>query len=169
MLRQRMIPKISESFIEKKSRISPHSIFKMNFDGCSKGNPGISGAGATISKNGNEIWSESLFVGEKFTNNYAEYSGLILGLQRAIDFDINHLMVEGDSLLVINQLKGVYKCESPNIIELYHQAKELSSSFEYIEFSHILRNKNKRADELANNAIKKFIYNKVLHESDTKY
>ena len=53
--------------------------FVMCFDGCSKGNPGPAGAGAVIYNNDEEIWSASLYLGKKETNNCAEYQGLILG------------------------------------------------------------------------------------------
>jgi len=127
--------------------------FRLNFDGCSKGNPGLAGAGAVIYKFDKEYWTNYFFVGEKFTNNHAEYAGLILGLQQAKEFGIKYLKVEGDSLLVINQMKGLYKCRSENLFELYNKAKELEEHFEKIEYVHVLRNKNKRADELSNCAI----------------
>jgi ribonuclease HI len=60
--------------------------YKLFFDGCSKGNPGLAGAGAVIYNNDQEIWSDSFFVGDKITNNYAEYSGLILGLLHLFSF-----------------------------------------------------------------------------------
>lgn len=127
--------------------------YRMNFDGCSKGNPGLCGAGAVIYHNDNEIWTQSFFVGENATNNRAEYAGLILGLQQAVEYGIKSLHVQGDSQLVINQMKGLYKCSSPNLIELYERAKELESKFEKVYYEHVLRNLNKRADELSNIAI----------------
>jgi ribonuclease HI len=130
--------------------------FRLNFDGCSKGNPGLAGSGAVIYKFDKEYWTNYFFVGEKFTNNHAEYAGLILGLQQAKEFGIKYLKVEGDSLLVINQMKGLYKCRSENLFELYNKAKELEEHFEKIEYVHVLRNKNKRADELSNCAIDDF-------------
>jgi ribonuclease HI len=63
----------------------------LRFDGCSKGNPGPSGAGAVIYQNNNEIWGKSAFVGLKSTNNEAEYMGLIIGLQEASNMKIKHL------------------------------------------------------------------------------
>jgi len=134
--------------------------FRLNFDGCSKGNPGLAGAGAVIYKFDKEYWTNYLFVGEKFTNNHAEYAGLILGLQQAKEFGIKYLKVEGDSLLVINQMKGLYKCRSENLFELYNKAKELEEHFEKIEYVHVLRNKNKRADELSNCAIDDYLLTK---------
>ena len=109
--------------------------YRMNFDGCSKGNPGLSGAGAVIYKNNQEIWSQSFFVGKRETNNRAEYAGLILGLQEAVNMGITCLHVQGDSQLVINQMKGVYQCNSPNLVECYELAKDLVSKFEKIEFT----------------------------------
>jgi len=127
--------------------------YRMNFDGCSKGNPGLCGAGAVIYHNDAEIWSQSFFVGENATNNRAEYAGLILGLQQAVELNIKNLHVQGDSQLVINHMKGLYQCNSPNLLELYKRAKELEGKFDKIHYEHILRHLNKRADHLSNVAI----------------
>jgi len=127
--------------------------YRMNFDGCSKGNPGLCGAGAVIYHNETEIWSHSFFVGENATNNRAEYAGLILGLQQAAEYGIKNLHVQGDSQLVINQMKGIYQCASPNLVSLYERAKELENNFEKIKYEHVLRHLNKRADYLSNVAI----------------
>jgi ribonuclease HI len=67
-------------------------------------------------------------------------TGLIFGLQQALDMNIKTLTVKGDSQLVINQMTGKYKCNSDNIIELYKKAKELEKEFEKIYFVHVLRN-----------------------------
>jgi len=95
----------------------------------------------------------------KFTNNHAEYAGLILGLQQAKAMGIKILRVEGDSQLVINQMLGIciYKCKSLNLIELYDNAKDLESSFKKVYYNHIYRTENKRADELSNIAVKKYL------------
>jgi ribonuclease HI len=134
--------------------------YKLQFDGCSKNNPGLAGAGAVIYKNGKEIWADHLFVGTNNTNNYAEYSGLIFGLEKAIELNIKALYIEGDSLLVINQMTGKYKCNSPNLIEIHKKTKELIPNFHDIMFVHIFRNKNVRADELSNNAIIEYLKTK---------
>lgn len=138
--------------------IYPEFEYKLKFDGCSKGNPGLGGAGAVIYYKGNEIWSSDFFVGKNVTNNYAEYSGLIFGLIQAKDLWISQILVEGDSLLVINQMKGLYKCKSENLQELHNKAKELLDEFKIIEFRHIYRSENERADELSNIAINKFLH-----------
>ena len=152
-----MFPKIKIPFKNEEAKVFPEPNYTMNFDGCSKGNPGLAGVGAVIYCLDDEIWSGSLFLGKNATNNQSEYTGLIFGLQQAIDMKIKTLTVKGDSQLVINQMTGKYKCNSDNIIELYKKAKELEKEFEKIYFVHVLRNLNRRADELSNEAIKDYI------------
>ena len=125
--------------------------FKMNFDGCSKGNPGNSGAGAVIYNNlNNEIWNNSVYVGDNTTNNVAEYLGCILGLEQCVNLEIKNLIIEGDSQLIIKQLLGEYKVKSETMIPLYEKATTLLKFFDNIEIKHIYRKFNKRADELSN-------------------
>jgi len=136
----------------------PYNIcYHMNFDGCSKGNPGVGGAGAVIyNEIENEIWSGSLLVGEKVTNNYSEYMGLIIGLEKAVELNIGNLIVYGDSQLVISQMKGTYKCKSDNLIDLHKKATKLASQIGSIQYFHVLREYNKRADYLSNIPIKEY-------------
>jgi len=141
------------AIVKKDTRVFPKSEYLLQFDGCSKGNPGVSGAGAVIYNYEKEIWGKSFFVGYKNTNNEAEYNGLIIGLIEAENMGIKHLNVEGDSLLVIKQMTDEYKVKSNKLVPLYDEAKKLSNSFETITFSHIYRNNNKRADELSNLAL----------------
>ncbi len=154
-----MLPQIKNKLLIKQpeAKIFPEIEYRMQFDGCSKKNPGLAGAGAVIYKYEKEIWSNHLFVSTSATNNYAEYAGLILGLEKAIELNIKVLRVEGDSLLVINQMIGKYKCNSQNLIEQYNKAKELIKQFDSINLVHIFRNKNARADELSNNAVNEYI------------
>lgn len=133
--------------------------YTMYFDGCSKGNPGPGGAGAVIydqnqeKEEQKEIVALTEWVGVKVTNNYAEYSGLRAGLRSALELGIKELLVCGDSLLVIKQISGQYKVKSPNLLQIYEECKELSNQFEQIEFRHVYRDSNKRADKLSNDAL----------------
>jgi ribonuclease HI len=127
--------------------------YTLFFDGCSKGNPGRAGAGAVLYKNQVEVYADSLFVGEKETNNVAEYNGLLLGLREAVSRGVKKLAVKGDSLLIIKQLNGEYKVNSPAMKPLYEEAKALSSFFDRVTFEHVYRTDNKRADALANMGI----------------
>jgi len=133
--------------------MTSHTLF---FDGCCKGNPGPGGAGAVLyDAKGNEIWTQSVYVGEKTTNNIAEYTGLVIGLQEARKRETTNLFVKGDSLLVIKQMRGEYKVNSENIKGLFLQAKELEKQFTNITFSHVYRKDNSRADELSNQGLVK--------------
>jgi len=128
-------------------------LYILYFDGCSKGNPGHSGAGAVLYKDKEEIWANSLYVGAKKTNNVAEYTGLLIGLRKAVEMGITCLLVRGDSQLVIRQMRGEYKVQSINILSLYKEAKTLSKMIENIQFEHVYRDKNTRADALSNEGI----------------
>ena len=128
------------------------SKYILRFDGASKGNPGKSGCGAVIYLNNNEIWNGVKYTGVQ-TNNYAEYYGMIIGLEEAVKKGIKEISVEGDSMLVIKQMLGHYRVKSDNLKELFKKSKELQLNFDSINFKHIYRNKNSRADELANKSL----------------
>ena len=127
--------------------------YTMHFDGCSKGNPGVAGAGAVIYKNDIEIWSNSKYVGDKETNNVAEYTGILIGMNAALDQNIKNIHVKGDSQLVIKQMRGEYKVKSANLLQLFNQAKRLELNFEKITYEHVYRSDNKRADVLSNDGL----------------
>ena len=168
-----ILPKIKltkSSSDEKFAKIYPEVEYKLQFDGCSKANPGIAGAGAVIYKFSEEISAKIQFVGNNETNNVAEYTGLIIGLKEAINLNIKAIRVEGDSMLVIKQMKGEYKVKSANLINLYNEAKLLEKEFEFISFNHIYRENNKRADELSNIAIsKEHMDEKMYYDEDDEY
>ena len=129
--------------------------YKMYFDGCSKGNPGRSGAGAVLYENDKEIWSNKKFVSDSATNNVAEYNGLILALQELAKRNLPKVSVYGDSSLIIQQIKGLSKTRAKTLRPLYDRAIHIKKQIKYpIEFIHVLRNYNKRADKLANDAVK---------------
>ena len=129
--------------------------FVLYFDGCSKANPGPAGCGAILYKNDCEFAFVSEYLGRQ-TNNYAEYMALIKGFELAISHgaDCESLLVRGDSMLVINQMKGIWKVKNTSIHPLHLQAKQLQFKIPRgVTFEHIYRNLNTRADELANSAL----------------
>jgi len=141
-------------------------IHLMQFDGGSRGNPGAGGSGVVIYKVKEisetyldatdlvEIWYGCFYLGATgITNNVAEYLGLIHGLKQCLQMKINHLIVEGDSQLVIRQVEGLYKIKNPELLKLHTEAVELSKGFEKIHFLYVPRAFNSRADELANMAL----------------
>lgn len=134
------------------AKVGPLTVcdFELYFDGCSKGNPGKGGAGAVIYHNQEEIWANYAFLGDNVTNNYAEYQGLIMGLNAALNLNIKNLTVYGDSKLVINQLNGAFQVKAGNLIECYNNAALIKNKLNYVTFKHVYRTENKRADKLAN-------------------
>lgn len=122
------------------------------FDGCSKGNPGEAGCGAVIYRNGQEVWSSSKYLGKR-TNNQAEYAGLIMGLKECVNLKLAAVKVQGDSLLIINQMNLKYMVHSELLVPLNQMAKYLTSQIPMIQYEHVYRKDNKRADELANIAL----------------
>lgn len=147
------LPSIKSS-TKKEAKIYPSTEFVLYFDGCSKCNPGEAGIGAVIYKNGQEYWSDSKYLGSNKTNNEAEYSALIFGLRTARDLGIKCISVCGDSLLVINQINKIYKVKNPILLDLYDEVIRLTTNFTYIDFNHVYRKDNKRADELSNIGLK---------------
>ncbi len=129
--------------------------YLLQFDGGSRGNPGESGAGAVIFRNGKVIAQTHQYLGPNKTNNQAEYRGLIIGLQLAKELGINqHLTIRGDSKLVISQVAGKWKINNENLKELCQMAITLLRNLEITyKLEHVCREGNKIADSLANKAI----------------
>jgi len=121
-------------------------------DGASRGNPGPASVGASLVQDGAEIATVSEAIGMQ-TNNYAEYSALIAGLQKASELKLQELVVKADSELMIKQLRGEYKVKNANIKPLFMKVIELAKNFKTITYTHVRREQNKRADQLANLAL----------------
>ncbi|KAL7482776.1 hypothetical protein ACHAW6_008444 [Cyclotella cf. meneghiniana] len=153
----------------------------IHFDGGSRGNPGVAGAGAEVKITSNEKQTTYFireYCGDRHTNNFAEYSGLIAGLTQAkmciedivatnddsksslLSF---HLNIYGDSNLVVQQMNGSWQCKNDNIKPLYSKALKMANYFKndvaglgvkcLLSFHHVYRDQNKVADELANEAM----------------
>ena len=130
-------------------------------DGASKGNPGPSGVGIVICNNGRTIKNISSYIGNT-TNNVAEYTALIYGLEEALIQKVEVVKVNTDSQLLYRQIKRIYKVKNHNIIGLYNQVLHLILAFKEVSFSNIPREKNRGADKLATQAIKQQLKKKVL-------
>ncbi|KAK7316411.1 hypothetical protein VNO77_35429 [Canavalia gladiata] len=125
----------------------------LEFDGASKGNPGPAGAGAILrAEDGSKVYRLREGVGTQ-TNNVAEYRGLILGLKQALKKGYKHIRVQGDSLLVCNQIQGLWKIKNQNMAHLCNEAKELKDKFLSFKINHVLREYNSEADVQANLAV----------------
>lgn len=134
--------------------IDPARTYLLRFDGGSRGNPGLAGAGMVLyDDQGQEIWCGWKFHDGAATNNLAEYLGLLCGLKCAKSFGIEKLIVEGDSQLIVRQLTGKYQCREESLKKFFTAARDIAHNFEYFEIRHIPRAENKRADWLANHAM----------------
>jgi ribonuclease HI len=125
-------------------------------DGASRGNPGPSSAGAVLYDASSNVEAASLsrYLGEG-TNNQAEYQALILGLEEASRLGARKVSIFADSQLLVRQLCGQYRVKNPQIQSLFGQVIRLLNRFESWQASHIPREQNSRADELANEALDK--------------
>lgn len=122
-------------------------------DGASRGNPGEAGAGAIIKDPSAKVVKRlKKFLG-RTTNNVAEYSALVMGLEAARSMGIDRISVFADSELMVKQLNGVYKVKSEDLRPLYEKAAALSKGFKEFSIRHIYREKNAAADALSNEAI----------------
>jgi ribonuclease HI len=130
-------------------------------DGGARGNPGPAGFGVVVEDEvGRPVAELSEYLGRQ-TNNYAEYSGLLAVLSYAIKHGFKALKVVSDSELMVKQINGEYKVSSPTLKELYAQATKLIDQLDYFEIKHVLREKNKEADRLANLAMDRGTFRKV--------
>ncbi len=125
----------------------------MHIDGGARGNPGPAGAGVVIKDdNGRRLHEVGYFLG-RHTNNSAEYQALILGLKRAVRLADPNVRIYSDSELLVHQITGRYRVKSPNLIGYVEQAQSLLLKFESWTIQHVRREKNRRADQLANIAM----------------
>ena len=132
---------------------SPVEIY---IDGAARGNPGNSGIGVLIRETKDKNREVKKYLGTK-TNNQAEYTALITALESASDLKERQIKIFTDSLLVANQINGIWKVRHPEIITLNKKAKQLFQSFKSITIQHIPRELNSEADRLANLAIDEYL------------
>ncbi|MBU1147938.1 MAG: ribonuclease HI family protein [Candidatus Omnitrophica bacterium] len=122
-------------------------------DGASRGNPGPSGIGIVFYDKEKKIVKKLFkFIGNA-TNNVAEYSALIYGIQEALIDRYADVTIKSDSELMTRQLRGEYRVKNENLKPYYDQFLHLSRGFEKIKVVSIGRKDNSVADKLANKAI----------------
>ena len=126
---------------------------KMYTDGGSRGNPGPSAGGYVIlDMEDNVVKSNGKYLGIT-TNNQAEYHSLKGGVEMALELGIRELDVYMDSLLVINQMKGIFKIRNRDLWPIHEAIKAMVPRFKKITFTHVPRELNKLADAAVNEAL----------------
>jgi len=122
-------------------------------DGGSRGNPGPAASAAVLLDAQGEVVEEvSAFLGVA-TNNVAEWTALLLGLEAAARRGIRSLAIRMDSELVVKQLRGEYRVKHAGLQPLHRKATRLLGSFEAVEVRHVPRKQNVLADRLVNHVL----------------
>jgi len=122
-------------------------------DGGSRGNPGPSAAGFIILNNRQEVIAEGGEYLGITTNNQAEYQGVRLGLEQAIALKFKRVDFKIDSMLVVNQMKGIYKIKNRELWPIHERIRELMKQFDKVTFTHVLREFNQLADGMVNKTL----------------
>jgi ribonuclease HI len=127
--------------------------FRANIDGGSRGNPGPAAYGVVIRDGRGEVIAKlKKYIG-RFTNNVAEYYGLIAAMDYAQSKGIRALRIESDSELLVKQMRGLYKVKSADLQPLFERAQKMAKAFEAFRIEHVYREQNREADALANEAM----------------
>lgn len=130
-----------------------HDELVIRTDGGSRGNPGPAAIGVVLEdSSGEEVMAWGDYIG-RTTSNVAEYSALIAALEKALELGAERVRVFADSQLLTRQINGRYRVKSDRLKPLYNQVTSLLDRFDKWNVKHVRRNKNKRADGLANEAL----------------
>lgn len=122
-------------------------------DGASRGNPGASGVGYYIvDENGREIKRGGEFIGFA-TSRVAEYYGLKVGCEQALELGLKRVKFVSDSQMMVNQMNGIYKVKNSDLLPIYEDIEELFAQFEAVAITQVKREMNRVADAEANLAI----------------
>lgn len=122
-------------------------------DGGARGNPGPAGYGVVVTdRDGTVLAQLSEGIGWA-TNNVAEYQGVLAGLRQARSLGARRVLVRADSLLVVNQQLGRWKVRNQGLRPLADEVRRLAKGFDRVTWQHVPRERNRRADALANRAM----------------
>ena len=132
---------------------TPHDRVVMYADGGSRGNPGPAGYGSVVLAPDGTVLAERAASLGRVTNNVAEYSGLIAGLEAARELGASRVDVRMDSKLVVEQMSGRWQVKHPDMKPLARKASGLVRDFEKVTFEWVPRAQNTHADRLANEAM----------------
>lgn len=128
-------------------------LLTIHTDGASRGNPGAAAFAYVIQRPGQPPVEQAGCLGD-LTNNQAEYTALVRALEEAAKLGNNHrLTVLSDSELMVKQMRGEYRVKNEDLRPLYEKARCLAGQFAGVEYRHVRREQNKRADELCNLAL----------------
>lgn len=122
-------------------------------DGGSRGNPGPSAAGYVVLDSSQQVIAQGGEYLGITTNNQAEYHGVRLGLEKAIELKFKRVDFKLDSMLVVNQMKGFYKIKNRELWPIHERIRELMTKFDKVTFNHVMREFNQLADGMVNKTL----------------
>lgn len=125
----------------------------LHCDGAARGNPGPAGAGAFITTPQGEVLAEIAQGLGVTTNNVAEYTAAILGLERCRDLGATDVLLRSDSLLLVQQLLGRFRVKTSHLKPLNARVRQLAAGFARVRYEHVPRERNVEADRLANQGV----------------
>jgi len=129
-------------------------------DGATRGNPGPSSSAAILQNEENKIVAiVAKFLG-KSTNNRAEYLAVFLGIKKAVELDAKEIALFLDSKLAVEQIAGRWKIKNPELKILARKIVTELAHFEKWSIAHIPREKNRKADAVANKVLNERGYRK---------
>jgi ribonuclease HI len=132
--------------------MSDEGVLTIYTDGAARGNPGPGAFAYVIERNGAPAIEEKGTLG-RTTNNVAEYTALVRGLEHAARLGGRRLLVHSDSELMVKQMNGEYQVKNDDLRALFQQARALCRQFEQVTLRHVRRADNSRADRLCNEAL----------------
>jgi ribonuclease HI len=124
--------------------------FRAYIDGAARGNPGPAGAGVYIEAVDGRPAEELVEALGRATNNVAEYRALLLALARAGEMRADTVEILSDSLLLVQQINGIFKVKATHLVPLVSDAVRRAKGFHRFSIRHVPREKNRLADRLAN-------------------
>lgn len=122
-------------------------------DGGSRGNPGPSAAGYVILDSNQQVIEQGGEYLGITTNNQAEYHGVRLGLEKAYALGYKRIDFRVDSMLVVNQMTGVYRIKNRELWPIHERIRSLTAKFERVTFNHVRREFNQLADGMVNRTL----------------
>lgn len=148
-----------DALLDKKNVNDPAAVephpeeVKIFTDGGSRGNPGPSASGfVVLDMEDTVLVDKGVYLGVT-TNNQAEYTALKLALEECHRMGVRQVHAYLDSLLVVNQMKGIFKVKNRDLWPIHDAIKKLAQRFEHVSFSHVPREFNKLADAAVNRAL----------------
>jgi ribonuclease HI len=126
---------------------------RLSTDGGARGNPGPAALAYVLEAYDGRVLAEHAERIGIATNNVAEYRALVAGLRKAVDLGVDDLEVVSDSELLVKQMRGEYRVKNEALRNLFLEAASLARDLGRVEYGHVARAANERADRLVNDAL----------------